>query len=78
MKVNPTTNLGYMFGLGGRRRIPSEPGGSTGATFRGSGRRMAGDVFPLGLLEPGYVPEPYVPELLVRDFDFSLSDESDF
>jgi hypothetical protein len=41
-------------------------------------RRFAGDVFPLGLLEPGYVPEPYVPEFLVRDFDFSLSDESDF
>lgn len=78
MSVKPTTNLGYMFGLGGRRRIPSEPGVSTGAAFRGSGRRMAGDVLPLGLLEPGYVPEPYVPELLVRDFDFSSSDESDF
>jgi hypothetical protein len=78
MSIKPTTKLGYMFGLGGRERVPYEPSVSTGAVFRGSGRRMAGDVYPLGLLEPGYIPEPYVPELLVRDFDFSISDDSDF
>jgi len=97
MSVKPTTRLGYMFGLGGRKNIPYESPLNSNQDSIARGQkigvegysdirsaaprpplRKAGDVFPLGLLEPGYIPEPYVPELLVRDFDFSISDESDF
>jgi len=78
MSVKPTTKLGYMYGLGGRRNIPSErpsnsnqdslaKGQAVGvegyADIRSAGPRAplrkAGDVFPLGLLQPGFVPDPY-------------------
>ena len=62
--VKPTTRLGYMFGLR-RDDVPSEPQGPS-MLGRAQRPRMAGDVLPLNLLEPGEQPVPYATGSILR------------
>jgi hypothetical protein len=62
--VKPTTRLGYMFGLR-RDDVPSEPQGPS-MFGRAQRPRMAGDVLPLNLLEPGEQPVPYATGSILR------------
>ena len=62
--VKPTTRAGYTLGLR-RDDVPAEPQGPSmfGTVQR---PRMAGDVLPLNLLEPGEQPVPYVTGNILR------------
>ena len=62
--VKPTTRAGYTLGLR-RDSMPADPQGPTmfGRTQR---LRMAGDVLPLNLLEPGEQPVPYATGNILR------------
>jgi len=62
--VKPTTRAGYTLGLR-RDDMPAEPLGRT-MFGRAQRPRMAGDVLPLDLLEPGEQPVPYVTGNILR------------
>ena len=62
--VKPTTRAGYTLGLR-RDDMPAEPLGRT-MFGRAQRPRMAGDVLPLNLLEPGEQPVPYATGSILR------------
>ena len=80
--VKPTTTAGYMFGLRRNNIPSEpgldtneallargfDPGVESFADIRSPGprSRMAGDVLPLNLLEPGEQPVPYVTGNILR------------
>ena len=62
--VKPTTRAGYMLGL----RRDNRPDDKDGPSLFGRPQRprMAGDVLPLDLLEPGEQPVPYTTGSILR------------
>lgn len=62
--VKPTTRAGYTLGLR-RDDMPAEPQGQS-MFGRAQRPRMAGDVLPLNLLEPGEQPVPYATGSILR------------